>query len=56
VTLVAVFADADTGLDVRVWGPPAPTAGEAADEIEGEEDGEEVRIADAPQAPRPPFR
>jgi ParB family chromosome partitioning protein len=24
VSLVIVFADADTGLDVRAWGPPAP--------------------------------
>ena len=55
VTLVTVFADGDTGLELRAWGPPAPEiedpAAEAVDE--GEDDDEAEVGPDTARPPRP---
>lgn len=41
VTLVAMFADTETGLEIRAWGPPAPEIDDGETEVEsGGEDGD----------------
>jgi len=54
VSLLAVFADSVTGLDVRAWGPPAPVA-ETEDVAEDDDRDEADETPDGDdEAPRPP--
>ncbi|RAK67797.1 ParB/RepB/Spo0J family partition protein [Phenylobacterium kunshanense] len=50
VRLVAVFADATTGLDVRAWGPPAPVVETDEEQPAPTDDDED---ADGPPRPAP---
>lgn len=51
-TLAAAFADPVTGLDVRLWGPPAPEV-ETEGGVEAGDGGSDAAIGEPAAAPRP---
>lgn len=52
VSLITLFADSATGLDVRAWGPPAPDV-EAA-EVQHDDEEPDERVSEGDEAAPPP--
>jgi len=54
VSLLAVFADSVTGLDLRAWGPPAPVVETADEAKDGDRDDTDETPDGEDETPRPP--